>query len=65
MNDDNGAESDDADDESDDGDFWFNDLFRGIGATKVVQDLPKINASLYESSHYQVGASNSGKDALL
>ena len=51
MNDDNGAESDDADDESDDGDFWFNDLFRGIGATKVVQDLPKINASLYESPH--------------
>ena len=58
MNDDNSAESDDVDDddddvddESDDGDFWFNDLFRGIGATKVVQDLPKINASLYESLH--------------
>ena len=31
--------------------FWFNDLFRGIGATKVVQDLPKINASLYESPY--------------
>ena len=29
--------------------FGSIDLFRGIGATKVVQDLPKINASLYES----------------
>ena len=49
VSDDAEDESDGADDQSDDGGFWFNDLFRGIGATKVVQDLPKINASLYES----------------